>query len=307
MKMNKISNISHLILSGGGGKGIAYLGIMRYLYLEGMMDKIKYINGTSMGAFFAVVLALKIPSEIIEEEMNKMRANLHISTSCNKTNLSNILVQNGILNLEFMINPVRNYIKTKYGVDDLTFIEFVKKTGVNLYIKCTNVNMSQAQYFSLEETPDKYVLKALEASMSVPFIFQPVRIDDQYYMDGLVCDFDFFKDIDQSNLLRIKLPGDAKSKPLQAGCNMDLFDYSQRVTQIMLGMLFNEKYEKDDTIFNVGPLTYEAFFRFKFTDKDAFVEMTQEDFDDMIIQGFVYMSQYMSNRFSAQLAQSVQV
>lgn len=301
--MNKVSNISHLILSGGGCKGISYLGILQYLYLEGMVDKIKFINGTSMGAYFATVIALKIPYDVIEDEMNEVRANLHIYTSCNKNNLSNIFVQNGILNLDFFIRPIKDYVKTKYGVEDLSFIEFVKKTGVNIYIKCTNINVGKAQYFCLENTPDASVIQALRASMSVPFIFQPVLIDGQYYMDGLVCDFDYFKDVEQSSILSIKLPSDEKSKPLQSGCHMDLFDYSQRVTQIMLGMLLNDKGQDNPNMFYIGPLAYHSFFKFKFTDKDVYVEITQEEFDAMIVQGYVYMSQYMSNRFAAKMIQ----
>lgn len=295
--MNKVSNISHLILSGGGAKGLVYFGILRYLYFEGMIDKIKYIKGTSIGAYFAIIFALKIPSEFIETEFSKIQENLHTHISCNKSTISNLFLHNGVLTLDFLLKPIKDYVHTKYEVDDLSFIEFVKKTGVNIYIRCRNINNSQVQYFSMEETPDISVFDALRASMSLPFIFQPVNIGGHYYMDAMISDFNFFKDADPSNIICVKLPADAKSEPLPPGTHMDLFQYSQRVTQIMLDIISNDEGQTNPDIFCIGPLTYDKFFKFKFTDKDAYVEVTQEEFDDMIVQGFVYMHQYMNKRF----------
>jgi predicted acylesterase/phospholipase RssA len=48
-------------------KGVYYIGVMRYLYIENIYKNIKYIAGTSIGAFFAVAIALRIPVEYLEE------------------------------------------------------------------------------------------------------------------------------------------------------------------------------------------------------------------------------------------------
>jgi hypothetical protein len=297
--MKKIANISHVNLSGGGAKGIAYLGILRYLYLEEMIDQIKYISGTSIGALFAIIFALKIPSEFIEEGLEEIRKNMHIHSSLNKSNMAKLFTHNGIISAKYMVTPIVEYLKKKYDVTDLTFIEFVKKTGVNLYIRTTNLNTGKVQIFCLEDTPNVSVIDACIASMSVPFIAPPVMINGEYYIDGLTSDFDYFKDVSQQNVLNIMLPSDDPGKPLPKGSHIDLFDYSYRITQIMLAMMLKDSGQENPSLFKVGPLAYDSYFRFKCTDKDMFIEFNKEEFDSMIIQGFVYMSQYMNNRFSA--------
>ena len=69
--------ITHLAFSGGGIKGFCYMGIIRYLYLENMIDDIKYVSGASIGAYFGLILALKIPIEYIEKEFSELMLRNH--------------------------------------------------------------------------------------------------------------------------------------------------------------------------------------------------------------------------------------
>jgi predicted patatin/cPLA2 family phospholipase len=299
--MNKISNISHIILSGGGGKGMAYLGILRYLHMEGMLDKLKYIAGTSMGAFFALVFALRIPSEIIEESVEEVRASMPINSSISKHNFPNLFTHNGMISIYFILKPLTDFIKQKYGVDDLSFIEFVKKTGVNLYIRAINVNTTKVHIFSLENTPNVSVIDACAASMSIPFIFKPVVIDGEYYVDSVLCDFQYFKDVDKENILGIMLPvTEAKLKQLPKGSQINLFEFSMRVSQLMIANMMNDE-GVDDSVFQIGPLIYDTQFRLKVSDKDIYIDLTKEELDALIVQGFVYMSQYMQKRYEKRL------
>ena len=64
--------ITHLALSGGAMKGLCYMGVFRYLYIENLVNNLKFIHGTSIGSFFAIALALKIPIEYLEEEVKKV-------------------------------------------------------------------------------------------------------------------------------------------------------------------------------------------------------------------------------------------
>ena len=80
----------------------------------------------------------------------------------------------------------KKIIRVKYPDinEGLTFKEVSKRFGINLYISTTNINRCENRIFSIDDTPDISVFTACEASMSIPLIFNPVFIEDEYYYDG---------------------------------------------------------------------------------------------------------------------------
>ena len=51
----------NLVFKGGGVRGIAYLGALKYFYENGLMRSVERVAGTSAGAITATVLALNFP------------------------------------------------------------------------------------------------------------------------------------------------------------------------------------------------------------------------------------------------------
>ena len=64
--MDKL-NITHLVLSGGGMRGVIYIGAIRYLYIENLHQKITHIAANSIGSFVALCITFKLTIEEIEE------------------------------------------------------------------------------------------------------------------------------------------------------------------------------------------------------------------------------------------------
>ena len=56
MKFNKMKKNVSLVLSGGGARGIAHIGVIEELEKQGF--KIKAISGTSMGSLVGAVYAV---------------------------------------------------------------------------------------------------------------------------------------------------------------------------------------------------------------------------------------------------------
>lgn len=168
--------ISYLFLSGGGLKGLCYFGILRFLYMENMIEDIKTIWGTSIGAFFGAVIALRIPVEIVEQAFHNVVDRAHELLSINKSNLSNIFCKNGMLSIDFLIEPIAKHLESTFGCNDITFIEFVKKTGVNLHVSSRCINTGEDIWFSVENTPNVSVIDAVKASMSIPFMLSLIHI-----------------------------------------------------------------------------------------------------------------------------------
>lgn len=99
----------------------------------------------------------------------------------------------------------RRVIKQFTGLDNPTFLELSNKVGKldELVVCATNVSTSQATYFSAQLTPNVLVIRALMASMCLPFLFEPVIIDGKSYVDGGLSDncpfaFDVLRRIQQS-------------------------------------------------------------------------------------------------------------
>jgi len=90
----------------------------------------------------------------------------------------------GLEDGSFFWSWLSDYLYKKYEVRDITFIEFAKKTGNNLVICVSNLSKCKPEYFCVDRTPDISVLTAIQASISIPLIFMPVRIGEDLYVDA---------------------------------------------------------------------------------------------------------------------------
>lgn len=297
--MDKVSNISHIFLTGGGLKGLCYLGIIRYLYLENMIRNIKHIVGTSIGAYFGMIIGLKIPIDFMEEEIGNIIANFSDHMTVDHRNLSNLFDKNGIFTFEAFFVPILSYMKKEFDADDITFVEFAKKTGVNLYVNATNLNNAQRVTFSTDNTPNASVISAVKASMSVPFLYQPVLIDGEYFMDSIISSFEILDKVDKNSKLIVILPmdSDTDTAVYPKRHEFNFLEHFIRVNEIMINMIYDD-YSDSEEIFKVGKLVYDKFLKFSYTDKTVYVDITKKDMDDMIVQGFVEFSVYMKKRYA---------
>ena len=55
--------IKNLVFAGGGFKGIAYIGVLRYLESSGLLEDIKTFSGTSIGALISLLIVLGYTSK----------------------------------------------------------------------------------------------------------------------------------------------------------------------------------------------------------------------------------------------------
>ena len=299
--------ITHIVFSSGGIKGISYLGVLRYLYIENIIDNIKYVAGSSIGAYFSVVLALKIPVEFLENELLNILTKIKTENlmSINKNSLINLIEKNGFHKLDFMMNPIILFLKKKYNIEDITFIEFIKKTGVNIYINATNINTTKSKIFSAENTPNISVIDALIASMSVPILFEEMLIDGEYYIDGVLSDdlpLDIFANVPKENILACLLEQSQndKLKIYSNGTKLDFIQYIYRIMMMMMTTVINNsgiKYKNDEFyILKLKDLPYESTFKFYVKDENINIKLEENDIDNLILKGFIDMSTYMTNR-----------
>ena len=176
---------SSIVMSGGGLKGVSFVGCVRRLEELGMVDGIVNMLGTSFGSLVLFMLALGCTSDdmmrnivdCVDESLKKnKRPLLKTLLTC----IENGGIDDGSILLECIKRPLINKLERS----DITFVELAKQTGKNLIITGSNLTKSRCDYFSVDTTPDMSVVLALRISASIPFIFNPVIHDGCIYVDG---------------------------------------------------------------------------------------------------------------------------
>lgn len=302
-------NITHLVISGGGMRGAVYIGALRYLYLENLHKNITHISGTSIGAFIGLAIAFKLDIEDIEDI---------VKTAINDTKLCNIPYKNcikiitecGLTNIDLLTNHMKNKIKTKYkNLDEkITFLYLAKRFGVNYYISTTNIYTCKNKMFCLEDTPNVCVFKACAASMSIPLLFKPTKIGDDYYYDGGLTNnlpINIFKDVPYDNILGLLIHKDYKKI-----CDDSIIPKPKISILYLLKQLINiyedkrvkiviENHIDDDKIdYYYIPDNYPdiKLINFEFKNKGIIMTLTDEVINNFIYSGFESMSKYIEKR-----------
>ena len=300
-----MKKITHLIFSGNALRSICFLGILRYIYFNKMDLDIRNVMGTSMGSFFALAFAMKIPIDILETYV-KETSNCKECTYINKEDIGNLFYLNGFDKTETYMKRLKKYIKEKYDVDDLTFLELSKKTGINLYVSSTNINTCKNFIFNINDSPNVSVFDAVSSSMTLPLISQPVYIDGYYYIDGgLTNNFpiSYFKDTHRDNILGVaivisddfkisKIPKDTKDIPLSK--------YIMQVLQLLsvnsaITTFINKIEDKDDVLL-IQDSPIEFMVNLEITKDYIRKKITEEEIDKLIFQGYKEIHNYMKNR-----------
>ncbi len=151
-----------LVLSGGGARGLAHIGVLRVLEREGIT--IDCLAGTSMGGVIAAGYSAGMSSYILEREAHaatRKRAFVHLVDPC--------LPDGGIIRGE----RVLEYFKKEFG--GKTFSELA------LPLALVAVDLNSHKEVIIQEGS---VALALRATISVPCLFKPVEINDKKLIDG---------------------------------------------------------------------------------------------------------------------------
>lgn len=193
----------NLVLSGGGIKGYSYIGVFKALNEKDMIKDINHIVGTSAGSLFGILLCLKFTYE----EIYKIMKNIDIKNKININNpdldiISNLFENFGIENTLQFERIYKIFIKRKFNKTNITFKELYDETNIKFTIVTTNVSKNQTEYFNVDLTPDVDILLALQMSISIPFFFNPIIYNNNYYVDGALTNnfaIDYFeKDINET-------------------------------------------------------------------------------------------------------------
>ena len=178
--------IKHLVLSGGGLLGISYIGLFKYFEEHNTLSNIKSITGCSAGAIFGTLLAIGYTYKELDIVVKSMVFKDYLKI--NVDSLLNFVHTKGLESGHKLHLFIKNCIKDKTGDENITFNQLQEKYNIKLQIGVTNLTKSIFELFNVDTTPDISIIKAISASIAIPFIFEPIIIGDDIYCDGGILD-----------------------------------------------------------------------------------------------------------------------
>lgn len=174
--------IDTLVLSGGGVKIVYYIGLLKFLEDNNLLENIHTYIGCSSGAIFSLLMSMEFKSD----ELLKIFENIKFNNSV-EFDFINFFENFGLSNTDFIINIISIIIKNKYNIsdcDDFTFKYLYDKNNKKLIINGSNITDNKCDIFSYKDTPNMKILDAIRISINIPFFFKKIEYNNKLYVDG---------------------------------------------------------------------------------------------------------------------------
>jgi NTE family protein len=151
-----------LVLSGGGVRGIAHIGILKALDELGI--EFDCISGTSAGAIVGALYSAGYKPDYIFELVKNLSVFKAVRPAFTWTGL---LTLDGLKDVLLKSIPANNFSKLK----------------IPLTVAAADIKNGRIHYFNSGE-----LIPAIVASSSIPAIFKPVQLNGHLYVDGGILD-----------------------------------------------------------------------------------------------------------------------
>jgi len=151
-----------LALSGGGARGLAHIGVLNVLEREGI--PVDFLAGTSMGGVIAAGDAAGLSAEFMAAEAQRMGQLRNLLTLMDRS-----LPRLGL----FEGQKVQEYLASHLG--DITFDE------LKIPLALVAVDLETGEEVILRSGR---VVDAVRATISLPGVFAPFRLDGRLLVDG---------------------------------------------------------------------------------------------------------------------------
>jgi len=228
-----------IVLSGGGARGLAHIGVLAALEKHGIVPGI--VAGSSMGAIIGTFYAAGLsPDQMLAIAKDKKLYNLFKWTMPKKS---------GMLSLKILKQVLESNIKADS-------FQSLKK---ELYISVSNISSGRHEIVSSGP-----LFQAVLASASIPIVFEPQIINGQTYIDG-----GFFNDLPVEPLV-----GHC-SKIIASHVNYNgpdphlsnIKSIAERIYRLAIYQHVDKNFGKCDYIIDPPALREHGIFDFKHIDK----------------------------------------
>ena len=215
-----------IVLGGGGAKGAAHIGVLKYL--EEMDIPVDYVAGTSMGSIIGGLYAMGYSPDELAQLIAEMDWSQYVGNSMDRSAMSeenrqrySTMVVNVPFSLEGLVFKKDNsaavsFMPSAY-VNNTALINLFNNlcVGYQKEMDFNNLPIPFACVATDMRTGEEVVIRhgsvptAMRASMAIPGVFSPVNIDGHTLVDGgLVNNFpvDVLKEMGADIIIGVEVP-----------------------------------------------------------------------------------------------------
>ena len=179
-----------LVLSGGGAKGLAHIGVLKVLEEAGIRPD--YIGGASMGGIVGALYAMGYSADSLEAIAKSIRWPYYLSDDIPRTDITieekddhdrfvfsvpiaekGIKIPGGVINGQNIENLLSKLCAPVYEIRDFD------KFQIPFLCNATDMVTGKEVVFRSGYLPD-----ALRATMAIPSIFEPIDMEGALLVDG---------------------------------------------------------------------------------------------------------------------------
>ena len=191
-----------VVLGGGGAKGAAHIGVLKYI--EEMGIPVDYVAGTSMGSIIGGLYAMGYTPDELAVLIANMNWSAYVGNSIDRTAMSPEMRHRNstmFMNIPFSLEGLTQRNKESKSITSYLPSAYVNNTAlINLFndlcigyqedvdfnelpipFACVATEMATGKEFVIRHGS---VPTAMRASMAIPGVFSPVIIDGKVLVDG---------------------------------------------------------------------------------------------------------------------------
>jgi NTE family protein len=162
-----------LVLSGGGLKGLAHIGVLRALEERGLVPTL--VVGSSIGSLIGAAWAAGGTTQQMEERALRVRRRDVFQVA-----RADVAFRRMLAPALYRREPLETLVRDLVG--DITFRDLTRRLLVNT----TDLHSGMQVMWGLPGLSHAHVADAVTASCALPGIFPPREIDGRAYVDGAV-------------------------------------------------------------------------------------------------------------------------
>lgn len=178
--------IEHLVISGGGPKGLVAYGALQETNRRGVWnrDNLKSIWATSFGSVIALLICLDYSWEDMDDYIIKRPWQDTINIRFQE--YVDIITARGLITSGFFKTAFEPLMLAHDIPLDITLRTLAERTGIELHLFTTDINapVPAIAELSSTKTPDVGVVQAITMSAAVPVVFPPVFHEGSCFIDG---------------------------------------------------------------------------------------------------------------------------
>jgi len=168
--------MNDLFIGGGGYSGVIFIGALEYIHEKKLLD-LKNFYGCSIGSLIGCLyISGYTPKSILSKFLD-----LNLEEIV-KYDFNNLPSENYIID-DTLLDTLIGFLWESHACD-VTLSQFSNIHNVDVNIYTTNITKNLYTNFNNKDFPDVKLKDVLRASMSIPFLFKPININGDMYIDG---------------------------------------------------------------------------------------------------------------------------